>query len=50
MPTLKGGNFDQLYDLHDVSYLHATMWFGGVAFVWVALEMSRWAKNQMPIP
>src|SRR5262249_36928003 len=37
VPTLKGGNFEQLYDLHQVSYLHATMWYVGIAFVWLAL-------------
>ena len=37
VPTLKGGNFDHLYDLYRVSYLHATIWLVCIAFVWVAL-------------
>ncbi len=48
VPTLKGGNFEQLYDLHQVSYLHATMWYVGVAFVWLALAVVWLAKKQMP--
>ena len=37
VPTLKGGNFNHLYDIHRVSYLHATIWLVGIAFIWVAL-------------
>jgi hypothetical protein len=37
VPTLKGGNFNHLYDIYRVSYLHATIWFVCIAFVWVAL-------------
>ena len=37
VPTLKGGDFDHLYDIHRVHYLQATQWLGCVAFVWVVL-------------
>ena len=37
VPTLKGGSFDQLYDLHRVSYLHVTTWTMLPAFAWATL-------------
>jgi hypothetical protein len=37
LPTLKGGDFNRLYDIHGVPYLHVTQWLACVAFVWVAL-------------
>lgn len=47
VPTLKGGNFDQLYDLHQVRYLDTTLVCIVVAFVWVSLAVFRWAKRQV---
>lgn len=47
VPTLKGGNFDQLYDLHQVRYLDTTVFCIVVAFVWVSLAVFRWAKRQV---
>jgi hypothetical protein len=47
VPTLKGGNFDQLYDLHQVRYLDTTLFCIVVAFIWVSLAVFRWAKRQI---
>lgn len=46
VPTLKGGNFEQLYDLHRVRYLDTTLACTMVAFVWLALAVMRWARRQ----
>jgi len=46
VPTLKGGNFDQLYDLHGVRYLDTTLAAVMIAFVWVAIAVIRWARRQ----
>ena len=45
VPTLKGGNFNRLYDIHQVSYLHATIWLACIAFIWVALIATWFAKK-----
>ena len=47
VPTLKGGNFDQLYDLHQVRYLDTTLGCIVVAFAWAALALCRWARKQV---
>jgi hypothetical protein len=47
VPTLKGGDFDQLYDLHQVRYLDTTLACTVVAFVWVAFAVCRWARRQV---
>lgn len=46
IPTLKGGNFDRLYDSHNVPYLHATMWAILLAFAWVATIALWFARRQ----
>ena len=46
IPTLKGGSFDQLYDLHRVRYLNTTLACTLIAFSWVAFGVIRWAKRQ----
>ncbi len=47
VPTLKGGNFDQLYDLHGIRYLDTTLAFTVLAFVWLATALFRWARKQV---
>jgi hypothetical protein len=47
IPTLKGGDFDQLYDLHQVRYLDTTLVCTAVAFVWVTFAVCRWAEKQI---
>jgi hypothetical protein len=49
VPTLKGGNFDQLYDLHGVRYLDTTLAFCAIAFVWVGFGVIRWARKQIAL-
>ena len=44
IPTLKGGSFDQLYDLHQVRYLDTTLVCTVIAFAWVAVAVFQWAK------
>jgi cytochrome c biogenesis protein CcdA len=46
VPTLKGGNFDQLYDLNGVRYLDTTLAGVTIAFVWVTIAVFRWARKQ----
>ena len=46
VPTLKGGNFDQLYDLHRVRYLDTTLACVMMSFIWVAIAVIRWARRQ----
>ena len=46
VPTLKGGNFDQLYDFHGVRYLDTTLASVVIAFVWVTSVVFKWAKRQ----
>jgi len=45
VPTLKGGNFDQLYDLHRVRYLDTTLACVVIAFAWVTFAVFRWARR-----
>jgi hypothetical protein len=47
VPTLKGGNFDQLYDLHQVRYLDTTLVCIALAFAWFATALFRWARRQI---
>jgi hypothetical protein len=47
IPTLKGGDFDQLYDLHPVRYLDTTLICTAVAFVWATLAVCQWARRQV---
>jgi hypothetical protein len=46
IPTLKGGDFDRLYDSYNVAYLHATLWSILIAFGWVAAIALWFAKKQ----
>ena len=46
IPTLKGGNFDQLYDLHQIRYLDTTLLCTVMAFMWVAGAILTWARRQ----
>jgi hypothetical protein len=46
IPTLKGGSFDQLYDLHQIRYLDTTLGCTAVAFVWLAFAVFRWARRE----
>jgi hypothetical protein len=45
IPTLKGGDFNQLYDLHQVRYLDTTLACIVVAFIWVSAGVFHWAKR-----
>ncbi len=45
IPMLKGGSFDQLYDLHRVRYLDVTLACTAIAFAWVAVAVFRWARR-----
>ncbi len=45
VPTLKGGNFDQLYDLHGVRYLDTTLGCVVIAFAWLTFAVFRWARR-----
>lgn len=47
IPTLKGGNFNQLYDRHQVKYLDATLACGALAFLWATLSVCMWAKRRV---
>lgn len=47
IPTLKGGDFDQLYDLHRIRYLDMTVICTAVAFVWATLAVCQWARRQV---
>jgi len=46
IPTLKGGSFDQLYDMHRIRYLDVTLVCTAIAFVWITVAVFRWARNQ----
>jgi hypothetical protein len=46
VPTLKGGDFDRLYDLHGVRYLDVTLGCVVIAFAWVSMGVIRWARSQ----
>ena len=45
VPTLKGGNFDQLYDLHRVRYLDTTLACAVIAFAWATFAVFRLARR-----
>jgi len=45
IPTLKGGSFDQLYDLHGVRYLDTTVAFILIAFIWVTALVLQLARR-----
>jgi hypothetical protein len=47
IPTLKGGSFDQLYDLHRVRYLDTTLVCTAIAFAWATVAVFQWAKKQI---
>ena len=47
VPTLKGGSFDLLYDLHQVRYLDTTLACTVIAFAWVTVVMFKWAKRHI---
>jgi hypothetical protein len=47
VPTLNGGNFDQLYDLHRVRYLNTTLASVAIAFVWISAAAFRDARKQI---
>ena len=49
VPTLKGGNFDQLYDMHQVRYLDTTLTCTVIAFVWATVAVIRYARSQIII-
>jgi hypothetical protein len=46
VPTLKGGDFNQLYDFHRVRYLDVTLACTLIAFLWAALAVIQWARKQ----
>jgi hypothetical protein len=51
VPTLKGGNFDELYDLHGgIRYLDTTLACLSLAFVWVTFLVLRWARKAVAVP
>ena len=45
VPTLKGANFDELYDLHGIRYLDTTLVCFTLAFVWVGFLVFRLARK-----
>ena len=45
IPTLKGGDFVQLYDLHRVRYLDTTQACIVIAFIWIALLVFQFARK-----
>ena len=47
IPTLKGGDFVQLYELHQVRYLDTTQACIIVAFIWVALVVFQLARRNL---
>jgi hypothetical protein len=47
IPTLKGGNFDRLYDLYGVKYLDVTLVCTAFAFVWAAAAVTHWARTRV---
>ena len=50
IPTLKGGNFDQLYELHGVRYLDTTLACVVIGFAWLTLAVFRWARRHTQRP
>ena len=49
VPTLKGGNFEQLYAVHGIRYLDTTLAFATFAFVWLTVLVFRWARKQADV-
>jgi hypothetical protein len=47
IPTLKGGDFVQLYDLHQVRYLDTTQACVIVAFIWITLVVFQLARKNL---
>jgi hypothetical protein len=47
IPTLKGGNFEALYDRHHFRYLDATLACTVVGFAWFAAMVCWWTKKYM---
>jgi hypothetical protein len=47
VPTLKGVDFDHLYDVHQVRYLDVTLTCIVVAFSWLGVALFSWAKKQI---
>ena len=47
IPTLKGGSFDQLYDLHQVRYLDTTLACTLIAFVWATGTVIHYARKHI---
>jgi hypothetical protein len=47
IPTLKGGSFNDLYDLHQVRYLDTTLACTLIAFTWLTLAAMQWARRQV---
>lgn len=47
VPTLKGGNFDQLYDQHgNIRYLDITLLFSVIAFWWFGYAWLRFVRSK----
>ena len=49
IPTLKGGNFDALYDRHGFRYLDTAMACGFVGFAWFGAVMVWWTRKFMDV-
>ena len=47
IPTLKGGSFDLLYDLHRVRYLDTTLACTLIAFLWVTAAVFQYARKHI---
>ena len=47
IPTLKGGNFVQLYELHRVRYLDTTQACIIIAFIWVTFAVFQLARKNL---
>jgi len=49
IPVLKGGSFDQLYDLHRVRYLDTTLACTTIAFLWVSIAVFILARKHAKV-
>lgn len=47
VPTLKGGNFEQLYDLHGTKYLDVTLLSGAIGFIWLTIAVLQWLTRHV---
>lgn len=45
IPTLKGGNFNALYDFHQIRYLDITLLCSVVGFLWLSFVVVKLAKQ-----